>query len=145
MINRDYIIQYTPCSQGSVWGILPLGQYFLLHFLGPVSGTNPRAENIYNAPAMMQLGTIYTYTKFKQYKQNRAGIFHPSAFGKSLSPRGCIPQYIPPLGSVRILYPFGKSTIHMLTHYLIIVTCGIPLSVPLLFVPHSQAGLARQD
>ena len=35
MDYRDHSIQYTPCSQGSVFGkILPYGQFFLMHFLG---------------------------------------------------------------------------------------------------------------
>ena len=72
----------------------------------------------------LESGCIGKYTHLGPRDFPRAGILHPSALeialglrpraisrasgckipalGKSLGPRGCISQYIPPLGSVRI-------------------------------------------
>ena len=58
VIFRDDIIQYTPCSLGSLLGITAQGTAFLDTLLGQISVTHPGTESIDNAPAMMQIGTM---------------------------------------------------------------------------------------
>ena len=74
MIYRDHIIQYTPCSRECTYQYCPQGQYFPVHSLGRISGTHPRAENIDNVPAMMQINSMQTFAG----KQNGITLVVPS-------------------------------------------------------------------
>ena len=74
MIYRDHIIQYTPCSRECTYQYCPQGQYFPVHSLGRISGTHPRAENIDNVPAMMQINSTQTFAG----KQNGITLVVPS-------------------------------------------------------------------
>ena len=62
IICRDQIIQYTSCSP-------EIGQYFLINSLRRISGTNPRAKNIENAPAMIRVTKCF-FTQIKSFKPN---------------------------------------------------------------------------
>ena len=74
MICRDLIIQYTPCSRECTYQYCPQGQYFPVHSLWRISGTHPRAENIDNVPAMMQINSMQTFAG----KQNGITLVVPS-------------------------------------------------------------------
>ena len=74
LMMREWSLLPTECigacslALGLYWEILPQGQYFSMHSLGQISGTHPLAKKIYNVPAMMQIGRMYT-NKTKQTKQ----------------------------------------------------------------------------
>ena len=68
------ISQYTPCSWECTYQYCPQGQYFSVHSLGRTSGTHPRAENIDNVPAMMQINSMQTFAG----KQNSITLVVPS-------------------------------------------------------------------
>ena len=53
-----HIIQYTPCALGSVQGNTSLGTVFPRTLPRENIGNTSSRENIYNAPAMMQSGSM---------------------------------------------------------------------------------------
>ena len=90
MIFKDHIIQFTPLSLGSVLENTALGTVF--------SDTLP-IGNIRNTSSALEIAL-----GLRPRAISRASGCKIPAFGKSLGPRGCIFQYIPPLVSVRTQY-----------------------------------------
>ena len=65
MNSKNHIFQKKlPASFGVYWQILPKQQYFSIHSLGRKSGLHPHAENIDNAPAIIQTGKKHDNTLF---------------------------------------------------------------------------------
>ena len=68
-LQRSYKKNTIPAPLGVYWEILPKGQYFFLYSKGQISRTHSRLENIDNASAMIQIGTMQTFASRQNANQ----------------------------------------------------------------------------